>query len=306
MPAETDACILPNAPELCNVLITTLSKILASPFKTPEPVKLRWVHLRPDGIAAVGPPWHRPSHSNIQWLRTLRGTVPSLTSPTASEVGGWLPESGFSPTPVLRCNLQHLSVADSPPFPIVYERNTVSLSHLHLVVYLLSVFWVLHIRRPVCVALRSVTTERRTIWSVGRKQGTLPWAIQPVIPVSIRLFRYPIAGWLTPRSASAVRWLFCPLTDWVRIDAIFMCPPRPVVLGVPQTRIRLASPVSSTPSDLGGFFRWCRSVSWSYSGSRCVKKKSEYSEYCLLVVLLPSISSALNPPEFYPGHGHQM
>ena len=32
---------------------------------------------------------------------------------------------------------------------------------------------------------------------------------------------------------------------------------------------------------------------------------SEYSEYCLLVVLPPSISSALNPPEFYPGHGHQ-
>ena len=37
-----------------------------------------------------------------------------------------------------------------------------------------------------------------------------------------------------------------------------------------------------------------------------VYKKSEYSESCLLVVLPPSISSVLKPPELYSGHGHQM
>ena len=42
-----------------------------------------------------------------------------------------------------------------------------------------------------------------------------------------------------------------------------------------------------------------------YSRSCCVDKKSEYSEYCLVVVLPWSISSSLDPPEFNPGHGHQ-
>ena len=35
-------------------------------------------------------------------------------------------------------------------------------------------------------------------------------------------------------------------------------------------------------------------------------KISEYSEYCLVVVLLLSIFSSLDPPEFNPGHGHQI
>ena len=110
--------------------------------------------------------------------------------------------------------------------------------------------YLFHLRRPVCVALRSVTAERRTICSVGRKHGQLPCNIPPTVSVSIRLFKYPIAGWPISRSAFVARRLFRPLTDWVRIEAIFMCPR---ARDVPQTRIRLASSILSAPSDMGGF-----------------------------------------------------
>ena len=63
------------------------------------------------------------------------------------------------------------------------------------------------------MALRSVTAERRTICSVGRRQGLLPWDIPPAVSMSIRLFMYPIAGWPIPRSAFVARRLFCPLND---------------------------------------------------------------------------------------------
>ena len=63
------------------------------------------------------------------------------------------------------------------------------------------------------MALRSVTAERRTICSIGRKQGPLPWDIPPAVSLSIRLLRYPISGWPMPRSAFVARRLFCPLTD---------------------------------------------------------------------------------------------
>ena len=79
------------------------------------------------------------------------------------------------------------------------------------------------------MAFWNVTTRRRTIRPIGRKQGTLPWDIPPTISVYNRLFGYPID-----------------------------------------------------------------------------EKKSEYSEYCLVVVLPLSISSSLDPPEFNPGHGHQI
>ena len=60
------------------------------------------------------------------------------------------------------------------------------------------------LRRPICVALRNVTTRRHTIRSVGHKQGTLPWAIPPTVSVYTRLFRYTIDGWSTPRSTFSV------------------------------------------------------------------------------------------------------
>ena len=113
-------------------------------------------------------------------------------------------------------------------------------------------FCILYLRRPICVAFRNVTTRRRTVRPLGRKQGTLPWDIPPTISVYNWLFGYPIDGWPTSRSMFAARWLFCPLSEWVRIDPIIICPPRPVVLCVTQTRVRFASPVSSTPSDLSG------------------------------------------------------
>ena len=50
------------------------------------------------------------------------------------------------------------------------------------------------------MALWNVTTRRRTIWPVRRKQGTLPWDIPPTVSVCNRLFRYLIDGWPTSRS----------------------------------------------------------------------------------------------------------
>ena len=63
-----------------------------------------------------------------------------------------------------------------------------------------------------------------------------------------RLYRYMIDGWPTSRSTFAARRLFCPLCEC----PIIVCPPRPVVLCVTQTRVRFTSRVSSIPSDLSG------------------------------------------------------
>ena len=157
------------------------------------------------------------------------------------------------------------------------EGNPVSLFHLHLIVFLSSVF----------LSTLHPEVGLRTICSVGRKQGSLPWKISLTVYVYIRHLRYPITGWSAFHSK-----LFAHRP-----------PLRPIVLGISQTRIRLASPVSRLVRPIRP---GCRSVSRTYSGSRCVEIFSEYSECCLSVVLPPSISSTLNPPEFYPGHGHQM
>ena len=99
------------------------------------------------------------------------------------------------------------------------------------------------------MALRNVTTRRHTIRSVGRKDGTLPWAIPLTVSVYTCLFRYTIDGWSTPRSTFAARRLFCPLCECL---IIIVCIPRPVVLCVTQSRVWFASPISSIPSDLSG------------------------------------------------------
>ena len=128
----------------------------------------------------------------------------------------------------------------------------------------------------ICVALRNVTTRRLTIQPVGRKQGTLPWDIPPTVSVCSRLFRYPIDGWPTSRSTFAARRLFCPLSEWVRLNPIIVCPPRPVVLYDPdRPDPESGSRLPSRPPHLTWVdSRWGRSVYWSYSRSR-VEKQSE-------------------------------
>ena len=237
LPAETDACILPNAPGRCNVLITTLSKILAPPFENPEPVKLRLVHLRPDGITAVGPPWHRPSHSNIQWLRTSRDTVPNLTSQsisepasictsTASEIWGWLPESFLARSRSTRQSSTSLCNWRTAISNCIWEEHGLfvppspcRLSVISLSEYSTSTSGVL---------LPSVVLSVPSDENKARFRG-ISHRLSLCLSVSSAI-----------RSLEFVaRRLFCPLTDWVWIEAIFTCLLWPVVLGVPQTRIRL-------------------------------------------------------------------
>ena len=133
-------------------------------------------------------------------------------TPTASEAGGRPPECDFWRVQTLCGSRQNCSVVGSPPFLIPYSGNPVPLSHLHLVVV-----WktprILYLRRPICMALRNVTTRRRTIRPLGRKQGTLPWDISLTVSVCNRLFRYPIEGWPTSRSTFVARRLFCPLSE---------------------------------------------------------------------------------------------
>ena len=109
-----------------------------------------------------------------------------------------------------------------------------------------------HSRLLSCVGKSPWSGNRATDEPVGRKQGTLPWDIPPTVFVYNCLFRCTIDGWPTSRSTFAARRLFCSLSEWVRIDPILICPPRPVVLRVTQTRVRFAFPVSTTPSDLSG------------------------------------------------------